>query len=291
MGLLCKRLAIASIILTISFLSDAQAASRTRDHGVLIVRGGEKDGEKGGEKAANATKRQSFSIECNSAESGDPQAAYSVARRYLFGAGVRKNKRVGMAWLRAAATRGHGEARRLVHYSPGRMGHSRPYCRPGAAPPRGTVAPPEDIVRMVKAMAPTYGLDPELVLAVVQVESAFRTDAVSPKEAAGLMQLIPDTAERFDVRDPFNPEDNLRGGMKYLRWLLAYFRGDVTLALAGYNAGEGAVNRYRGVPPYEETRNYVELIRRLYPQTDHPFDPTVAEPSSSIPKRTAALPR
>ncbi|HYG85881.1 MAG TPA: transglycosylase SLT domain-containing protein [Azospirillum sp.] len=283
MGSVCKLLAIALAILTAPLLSDACAASRTVDHGVVVVRGGA--------KAVPDTMRKGFASECESAEAGDPQAAYKVARRYLFGVGVRKNKRVGTAWLRAAATRGHPEARKLVRYIPGRMGHIRPYCRPGAAPPRGLVAPPEEIVRMVEAMAPTYGLDPGLVLAVVQVESAFRTDAVSPKEAAGLMQLIPDTAERFDVRDSSNPEDNLRGGMKYLRWLLAYFRGDVRLALAGYNAGEGAVDRHRGIPPYEETRAYVELIRRLYPQAGHPFDPAAAEPSPHIPRRTAALPR
>ena len=129
------------------------------------------------------------------------------------------------------------------------------------------------------------------MLAVISAESAFRADVVSNKNAMGLMQLIPETAERFGVRNVFAPEDNIRGGMKYLRWLLAYFRGDVALALAGYNAGEGAVDRHRGVPPYEETRTYVQLVRRLYARTEHPFDPAAAAPSPHMPKRTAALPR
>jgi soluble lytic murein transglycosylase-like protein len=171
------------------------------------------------------------------------------------------------------------------------MGQIRPYCRPGAGPLRTPVTPPEEIVRVVRDLAPQYGLDPALVLAVIQVESAFRTDAVSPKEAAGLMQLIPETAERFDVRDVFDPQDNIRGGIRYLRWLLAYFRGDVTLALAGYNAGEGAVDRHRGVPPYAETQAYVQLVRRLYPAASHPYDPKAAEPSAHLPKQTAELPR
>lgn len=85
------------------------------------------------------------------------------------------------------------------------------------------------------------------------------------------MQLIPATAARFGVRNVFDPADNIRGGMAYLRWLLTHFKGDVTLALAGYNAGEGAVKKYGGVPPYKETRNYVRKIRRLYPADRHPI--------------------
>jgi soluble lytic murein transglycosylase-like protein len=124
---------------------------------------------------------------------------------------------------------------------------------------------------LIEEIAPRYGLDPKLVLAVVSVESAFQADAISSRKAQGLMQLIPATAARFGVRDPFNPVDNLRGGMAYLRWLLTRFKGRVTLALAAYNAGEGAVKRYGGVPPYKETRKYVKKIRALYSATRHPF--------------------
>src|SRR5690606_8467899 len=121
--------------------------------------------------------------------------------------------------------------------------------------------------------------DPRLVLAVLRTESNFDPLARSPKNAQGLMQLIPATAERFAVRNAFDPVDNLRGGIRYLRWLLSYFQGDVTLALAGYNAGEGAVDRARGVPPYRETRAYVQRIRALYPHDHHPFDARVTDPS------------
>lgn len=117
---------------------------------------------------------------------------------------------------------------------------------------------------LVEKMAPKYNLDPNLVLAVIAVESNYSSKAVSPKNAQGLMQLIPATAERFGVKDSFNAKQNIQGGMKYLRWLLRYFDGDVTHALAGYNAGEGNVKKYKGVPPYRETKNYVKKVRRLY---------------------------
>jgi len=107
-------------------------------------------------------------------------------------------------------------------------------------------------------------LDPGLVLAVVAVESAFRPDAVSPKGAQGLMQLMPGTAASLGVRDPFDPEQNLEGGARHLRGLVEEYRGDLTKALAAYNAGSGAVRRHAGVPPYAETREYVKRVLRRY---------------------------
>lgn len=138
---------------------------------------------------------------------------------------------------------------------------------------------------MVAKMAPTYGLDPELVLAVIAVESGYRVDVVSNKNAMGLMQLIPETAERFGVTKPFDPEQNLRGGMKYLRWLLAYFDGNVPFALAGYNAGEGAVLQYKGIPPYRETQDYVVKIRSVYGRSRHPFDSSVVASAGLVAAR------
>lgn len=123
---------------------------------------------------------------------------------------------------------------------------------------------PPTVRKIVQELAPKYGLDPLLVYAVIAAESAFRTRAVSHANAQGLMQLIPGTAKRFGVKDPFDPKQNVRGGMKYLRWLLKKFEGNINHALAGYNAGEGAVMRYRGIPPYRETKAYVKKIRRMY---------------------------
>jgi Transglycosylase SLT domain/Sel1 repeat len=121
-------------------------------------------------------------------------------------------------------------------------------------------------------MAGQFKLDPRLVLAVIQQESAFDPNAQSPKNAQGLMQLIPETAERFGVKNAFEPLENVRGGMAYLRWLLSYFKGDVSLVLAAYNAGEGTIDKYKGVPPFAETLAYVQRIRALYPFDRHPFD-------------------
>jgi soluble lytic murein transglycosylase-like protein len=120
------------------------------------------------------------------------------------------------------------------------------------------------VATLVRRLAPAYRLNPNLVLAVIEVESNFDPQARSPKNAQGLMQLIPETAERFGVRDVWDAEQNIRGGMAYLRWLNRHFDGDLELVLAAYNAGEGAVKRYGGIPPYAETQNYVQrIIERL----------------------------
>jgi hypothetical protein len=110
-----------------------------------------------------------------------------------------------------------------------------------------------------------HGVDPLLVYSVMHQESTFKQRAISHKGARGLMQLMPATAARFGVRNIFDPRENIEGGTRYLRWLLDTFDGDVRLALAGYNAGEGAVLKYgRRVPPYSETQNYVRRITARY---------------------------
>jgi soluble lytic murein transglycosylase-like protein len=116
------------------------------------------------------------------------------------------------------------------------------------------------VAQMVRRLAPEYRLNPNLVLAVIEAESNFNARARSPKNAQGLMQLIPETAERFGVRNVWDPEQNIRGGMSYLSWLMRHFDGDLELVLAAYNAGEGAVERHGGIPPYAETQNYVRRI-------------------------------
>lgn len=115
----------------------------------------------------------------------------------------------------------------------------------------------------ITAAAAQYGVDEAIVRAIIHAESAFNPNALSRVGAQGLMQLMPGTAKRFGVNNAFDPSQNIRGGVKYLGWLLKRFNGDLTLAAAGYNAGEGAVDKYKGVPPYSETRRYVERVNQL----------------------------
>ena len=112
----------------------------------------------------------------------------------------------------------------------------------------------------IAAAAREHGVDEAIVRAIIHAESAFKPTALSRVGAQGLMQLMPATARRFGVSDAFNPQQNIQGGVKYLAWLLKRFNGNLTLAAAGYNAGEGAVAKYKGVPPYKETRHYVERV-------------------------------
>lgn len=116
---------------------------------------------------------------------------------------------------------------------------------------------------LIFAAARRHAINPQLISAMVQTESAFDPMAVSRKGASGLLQLMPSTARRFGVtqQEIFDPERNLEAGVRYVRWLSERFEGDLSLVLAGYNAGEATVDRYQGVPPYKETRDY---IRRIY---------------------------
>ncbi|WP_406226971.1 transglycosylase SLT domain-containing protein [Pseudomonas siliginis] len=117
--------------------------------------------------------------------------------------------------------------------------------------------------REIEAASGLYGVDRALVRAVIHAESAFRPYAISEAGAQGLMQLMPDTAARFAVDNPFDARQNIRGGVRYLAWLLKRFNGNQTLALAGYNAGEASVVEHNGVPPYPETKSYVILVQSL----------------------------
>jgi len=141
---------------------------------------------------------------------------------------------------------------------------------------------PKKIYDLVQTLSPRFSVEPQLALAIIAAESNFDSLAVSPKNARGLMQLIPQTSERFNVTNAFDPAQNIRGGLSYLRWLLAYFEGDVALVAAAYNAGEGTVERYRGVPPYLETHNYVQRVLRNFGARHHPFEPSVTRPSTLL---------
>ena len=135
-------------------------------------------------------------------------------------------------------------------------------------PPRSTREPTDTrtyIAGLIEETATLHRMDPELIRAVVEVESNFNPLAVSPKGAMGLMQLIQPTAQRFGVSNVFDPAQNLDGGVRYLKYLMEMFNGNLELSLAAYNAGENAVVRSRGVPAIRETRNYLRKINGIYP--------------------------
>lgn len=131
----------------------------------------------------------------------------------------------------------------------------------------------EKIDRLIFEAGEREGVDPRFIHAVIWQESRYVADARSHAGAVGLMQLMPAAAERFGCGDRNDPATNIAAGTKYLKWLLKRFSGDVELALAGYNAGEGAVDKYDGVPPYNETRNYVKIISKRYGKSFHPVLP------------------
>ena len=130
----------------------------------------------------------------------------------------------------------------------------------------------------IRAAAREHGVDEAIVRAIIHAESAFNPNALSRVGAQGLMQLMPGTARRFGVLDAFNAGQNIQGGVQYLAWLLKRFNGNLTLAAAGYNAGEGAVDKYGGVPPYSETQRYVQRVAVLAERYRSGLNP-VASPS------------
>jgi TPR repeat protein len=233
---------------------------------------------------------------CKAARLGDAEAQFNLGWMYANGRGVERSDANAAFFFHAAAEQGLDQAIRMLATVGGPPNYV-PDCMIDRAPPQmaaprprvptspaETIPPdaPKHIVEIVRKHAPQYQLSPALVLAFIKVESNYDVIALSPKNAKGLMQLIPDTAERFGVSRPYDAEQNIRGGMAYLRWLMAYFEGNVPLVAAAYNAGEGAVNRYRGVPPYAETRAYVNRILAGYARLNHPFDARVTGPSPQI---------
>lgn len=125
------------------------------------------------------------------------------------------------------------------------------------------VPPSEAYEEIIQDAAAEYEMDPALIRAVMQAESAFHPYAVSRAGAEGLMQLMPDLADEMGVGDSFDPRENIMGGARYLKRLLTYHDGNIDLALASYNAGPGNVERYGGVPPFRETKNYIKTIKAL----------------------------
>jgi len=229
---------------------------------------------------------------CEGARLGDGEAQFRLGWIYANGRGVQRDDALASYFFSLAARQGNADAERMLKHVGGEP----------AKPPKCMLRDDDDtvvfdkptpaqkkVLDLIGRLAPEYGVSPRLAYAVIRAESNFDPTAVSSKNAQGLMQLIPETAVRFNVRKPFDPEQNVRGGLSYLRWLLAYYKGDVTLVAAAYNAGEGAVNHFAGVPPYAETRDYVQRIRELFRRDQHPYDPSVVDPSPDLPRIRARM--
>ena len=238
-------------------------------------------------------RRLAAAMYCEAAVAGSPEAAFRLGWMYANGRGIAHDDGTAVALFQLAASEGHAFSKTVLQRMPGIPG-LLPDCMRPLAPPEPLVAEAPDegpdpfadlppwkrkIADLVTQLAPRYGIEPRLALAVIAVESNFDAFARSIKDAQGLMQLLPETAERFKVRNPFDMRDNVRGGLAYLRWLLAYYRGEVTLAAAAYNAGERTVDHYGGVPPYRETRDYVRRVVKLFRSDYHPYDANLVAPS------------
>lgn len=228
---------------------------------------------------------------CRAARLGFADAQFALGWMYANGRGVSRDDGVAAHLFAMAAEQGHVHALEMARYIRSSAATPLPRCLlpEESAPETGnldqaaaTAYPKGPIFDLVQQLSPRYSVDPKLVLAIISVESGFNVRAISPKNAQGLMQLIPETAHRFRVKNAFDPAQNIKGGLAYLQWLLAFFKGNVPLVAAAYNAGERAVERHRGIPPYPETRDYVRKVTVLYGKPTHPFLPNLAETSSFV---------
>ena len=267
---------------TVERIAALRSEARAYEHGEGVAR-----------DAARA-----IDLYCEAARLGDAEAQFSLGWMHANGRGVPRDDRLASLFFQMAADQGHAYARKMLGFV-GPADADLPECMRDPAPPiveEATVvlepepefvpATPEQktVADIVRRLAPQYRISPLFVLAIIRAESNFDPNARSPKNAQGLMQLIPETSARFNVKKPFDPVQNVHGGLAYLRWLLAYFRGDVALVAAAYNSGERTVERYRGIPPYAETRAYVQRILRNFRKDQHPYDETVTDPSPELPR-------
>jgi soluble lytic murein transglycosylase-like protein len=191
------------------------------------------------------------------------QASESPRRRLMYWSS-KENRWKPVPPPNAAAMRAARSAAAEVHQYLGQESSLSASAKIVAANFRGAAANPGDIDSAIEQAAARHNVDPNLVRAVVKVESNFNPNAVSRKGAMGLMQLMPSTARQLNVKNPFDPEQNVDAGVRHLKQLLESYGGDIKLTLAAYNAGAGAVARSSGVPHYAETQNYVRRITNLY---------------------------
>lgn len=262
--------------------SIAQPAIAEQDKRAAAIRAEAKSFEHGNGNSRNPEK--AVELYCEAARLGDMEAQYNLGWMYAMGRGITRDDATAAYFFTMAAKQGDALAERMLRQV-GEPVFKAPAClfdTEGNDIVEKSLPEHRKVMDLVQKIAPEFGVSPRLAMAIIRAESNFNPSAISPKNAQGLMQLIPETAERFNVKKPFDPEQNIRGGLAYLRWLLAYFQGNIELVAAAYNAGEGAVNRYAGIPPYAETRGYVARIKEIFKRQDHPFDAQVTAPSPEL---------
>jgi Transglycosylase SLT domain len=239
---------------------------------------------------------------CEASRYGSAEGVYRLGMLYALGRGVPANRDYAANLFGIASVHGHYEAQKMLETIEITTDSTPPCVLEAVAPERAPAqqyggyegSPGIDayianlpkskrwVVDLVEKIAEWHKVDPKLVLSIITAESNFKVLAKSNADAHGLMQLIPATADRFNVKNAYNASQNIKGGVKYLRWLLSYFRGNVPLTVAAYNAGEGAVDKYYGVPPYKETKAYVKKVMALYQSDRHDFDASLTAESPAL---------
>jgi soluble lytic murein transglycosylase-like protein len=224
------------------------------------------DGGDGKSGQITATDDHGRTIYVNDSVEKAPAHAQAAerARRLLMYWSSKENRWKPVPSANAASMRAAKSAAAEVDQYIGRESSQSANAKIAAANFRGTASSPADIDAAIEQAAARHNVDPNLVRAVVKVESNFNPNAVSRKGAMGLMQLMPSTARQLNVTNPFDPEQNVDAGVRHLKQLLESYGGNIKLTLAAYNAGAGAVARSAGVPHYAETQNYVRRITNLY---------------------------
>ena len=268
MGLI-RRL-LATLLLLAGLLTGAQAGAFVEAPRVVAALAQGQAAERG----VGIRKNPGLAIElyCDAATMGSSEGFFRIGRMFMRERKLR-NPRLANAYLALAARLGHRQASML--HDPlvanasideicsdhnGQVGQPA-FDLDGYI--AGLTQAKRKVAAIIRQKAPLYGVDVRMALGIALAESNLDANAVSPKNAQGVMQLIPDTQERFGVNKPFDAEQNIKGGLAYLQWLQKRFGGQRKLVAAAYNAGEGTVERYGGVPPYPETENYVRRVLRF----------------------------